>query len=117
MKVICAWCENEGRETLIRALDLYDAEVTSHGICIDHEKVLLRQIEDLKITQSPRLRRSRRPRMTSRLSGSPTVQNCAIPWRRHRTQRRLSPAQLSLPFDDGEGSLLLTDRELELAPT
>ena len=54
MKVICAWCENEGRETLIGEIGLFDMEVTSHGICLDHEEVLLRQINAFKPTEHPR---------------------------------------------------------------
>ena len=115
MKVVCAWCEHEGKETLIGELGLYDVESTSHGICLDHEKVLLRQIEDLKMQQNPRRRRSRRPRVVLRVSGSPTVQHCVTAWRRRRTHR-LSAAQLSLPFDDSEAPLP-ADQELELTPT
>jgi hypothetical protein len=102
MKVICAWCENEGKETLIGEIGLYDLEVTSHGICFDHEKVLLRQIDELKIRQNPRLRRQRRSRATSRSSGSPTMEHCTTPWRRRRTHRMSSVAQLSLPFADNQ---------------
>jgi hypothetical protein len=112
MKVICAWCENEGKETLIGDISLYDIELTSHGICVDHEKVLLRQIQDLKIKHSPRLRRIRR--LASRASGSPTLPNCTTPWRRRRTHR-LPAAQLSLPFGDADVSEALEERELVMA--
>jgi hypothetical protein len=53
MQVICAWCENEGKETLIGEVGLYEGQMTSHGICDDHEKALLKQI---KIKQNQRLR-------------------------------------------------------------
>jgi hypothetical protein len=49
MKVICAWCEQEGKETLIGEVGLYGRGMTSHGICDDHKKVLLTQIRKLKI--------------------------------------------------------------------
>jgi len=49
MKVICAWCEQEGKETLIGEAGLYDRPMTSHGICEAHKKVLLTQIEDLRM--------------------------------------------------------------------
>jgi hypothetical protein len=112
MKVICAWCENEGKETLIGEISLYDIELTSHGICVDHEKVLLRQIQDLKMKHSPRLRRARR--LASRASASPAVPNCTTPWRRRRTHR-LPTAQLSLPFNDAEVPEALDASELALA--
>ena len=53
MQVICAWCENEGKETLIGEVGLYEGQMTFHGICDDHEKALLKQI---KIKQNQRLR-------------------------------------------------------------
>jgi hypothetical protein len=108
MKVICAWCENEGKETLIGEISLFDGEVTSHGICTDHEQGLLRQIEDLRMERNPRLRRPRRPRAQLRVSGSPTVPDCATPWRRRR-KHRMSAAQLSLPFTDGEFQIALAE--------
>ena len=109
MKVICAWCEHEGKETLIGDISLYDMEITSHGICVDHEQGLLREIESMK--QNPRLRRSKRLRAQVRSSGSPMVSNCTTPWRRRRSHR-LSPAQLSLPFADSEPSLALAESEV-----
>ncbi len=115
MKVVCAWCENEGKETLIGEIGLYDIEVTSHGICLDHEQVLLQQIKELKMKQSPKLRRPRRPRAQPRSSGSPLPPNCTTPWRRRRTHR-MSVAQLSLPFDDGQVPVEMVDQELGLAP-
>lgn len=113
MKVICAWCENEGRETLIGEIGLFDMEVTSHGICLDHEEVLLRQINALKHNEHPRLRRPRRPRIPSRSAGSATPPHCASPWRR-RHFHRTSPAQLSLPFVHVEPEPAEIDRELPL---
>jgi hypothetical protein len=101
MKVICAWCESEGKETLIGELSLFDMDVTSHGICLDHEEGLLRQIQALKLKQNPRLRRQRHARIQLRSSGSPMVPNCTTPWRRRRT-RRISTSQLHLPFCDGD---------------
>lgn len=112
MKVICAWCENEGKETLIGEISLYDIELTSHGICVDHEKVLLRQIQDLKMKHSPRLRRTRR--LASRASSSGTVPNCTTPWRRRRTHR-LPAAQLSLPFGDADLPEAFDEPELVMA--
>jgi hypothetical protein len=108
MKVICAWCENEGKETLIGEISLYDVDLTSHGICISHEQVLLRQIKGLK-QQSPRLHRPRQPRVQSRSSAS-VLLNCTTPWRR-RHQHRMSAAQLSLPFSDDA----VHEQELQLA--
>jgi hypothetical protein len=113
MKVICAWCENEGRETLIGEISLFDMDVTSHGICLDHEEVLLSQIHDLKRKEHPRLRRPRRPRTPSRSAGSPAPPDCANPWRR-RHFHRTAPAQLSLPFVDEEEERASIAPELQI---
>jgi hypothetical protein len=115
MRVICAWCENEGRETLIGEIGLYDLDMTSHGICLDHEKVLLQQIDQLKHKQSPRLRRSRRPPVQPRSSSFPVMPHCAAPWRRRR-QHRMSPAQMKLPFEGDATTPTFADPQSELVP-
>jgi hypothetical protein len=115
MRVICAWCENEGRETLIGELGLYDLDMTSHGICLDHEKDLLKQIDQLKRKQSPRLRRSRRPAVPLRSSSLPVMPHCATPWRRRR-QHRMTPAQMTLPFDETTPALAIGNPEWQLVP-
>jgi hypothetical protein len=105
MKVVCAWCEVEGKETLIGEIGLYDWQVTSHGICIDHEKAVLMQIKDLRMQQNPRLRRQRRHR-TVPASARPSLSlatgfaACTTAWRRRRHHSYGSSAQLSLPFGD-----------------
>jgi hypothetical protein len=103
MKVVCAWCEVEGKETLIGEIGLYDWQVTSHGICIDHEKAVLMQIKDPKMQQSARLRRQRRLR-TVPASPRPSLTTgfpvCTTAWRRRSRHSHGSSAQLSLPFGD-----------------
>lgn len=44
MKVVCAWCQKEGRPALLREDDSYDSRTESHGICDDHSVRLLREI-------------------------------------------------------------------------
>jgi hypothetical protein len=104
MKIICAWCEQEGKETLIGEVGLYDWQMTSHGICEDHEQVIWKQIEELRIKQNPRLRRRRPSRAKSRAS-SPlpaSLTTCIrTPTRRRLRKDRLSSAQLCLPFNEG----------------
>lgn len=101
MKVICAWCEREGRQTLIDDVELYDRKMTSHGICPHHKKIVLRQIKQLPSRENPRLQRRRLPRTKLRSSAwLPASQTT----RRHRPTRRrllkgrLFSAQLPLPF-------------------
>jgi hypothetical protein len=103
MKVICAWCEQEGKETLIGEVGLYDWPMTSHGICEDHEKVILKQIGELRIKQNPRLHRRRHSRAKSRAANPlPASRTTSIrtPTRRRLLKDRLSSAQLPLPFSD-----------------
>lgn len=50
MTVICAWCEQEGRVKLIGEMGLNDRHnMISHGICEDHEKAMLKKIENLRL--------------------------------------------------------------------
>src|SRR5215475_6146324 len=103
MKVICAWCEQERKQTLIDELGLNYWPMTSHGICNDHEKVIVRRIRELRSKENPRLHRRRHslvnPRGSTRL---PTSQTTCIrtPTRRRLLKNRLSSAQLRLPFTD-----------------
>lgn len=48
MKVLCAWCEQEGTYTLIREVGLHDSPLASHGICSHHEKIMLAELKDLR---------------------------------------------------------------------
>jgi hypothetical protein len=103
MKVICAWCEREGRQTLIGEVGLYDRKMTSHGICRNHKKVVLKQIQQLPNRENPRLQRRRLSRMKLRsstwLPASRTTR-MRTPTRRRLLKDRLSSAQLQLPFTD-----------------
>ena len=102
MKVICAWCEREGRQTLIGEAELYDRKMTSHGICRNHKKVLLKQFQQLPNRENPRLHRQRRSRPTlkssTRLPASRTTRK-HTPTRRRLLNDHFSNAQLQLPFD------------------
>ena len=101
MQVICAWCEREGRQTLIDEVELYDRKMTSHGICRKHEKAVLKQIQQLPDRENPRLQRRRLSRTTLRsstwLPASRTTR-MHTPTRRRLLKDRLSSAQLQLPF-------------------
>jgi hypothetical protein len=103
VKVLCAWCEKEGKETLIGEVGLYDGPMTSHGICDDHEKVVLKQIAELRIKQNPRVYRRKHSRSKT-VAATPLLasRNICIrtPARRRLLRERLSNAQLRLPFTD-----------------
>ena len=103
MKVICAWCEQEGRQTLIGEVELYDRHMTSHGICRNHKKVMLQQIQQQPNRENPRFQRRRHSRAKLRsstwLPASPTTR-MRTPTHRRFLKDRLSSAQLQLPFGD-----------------
>ena len=101
MKVICAWCEQEGKEMLIGEVGQYERPMTSHGICGAHKKVILKQIEELRIKQNPRLDERRHSHAQSRPSNPlPASRTTRIrtKTRRRQLKNRLSSAQLHLPF-------------------
>jgi hypothetical protein len=101
MKVICAWCEREGGQTLIDDVELYDQHMTSHGICRNHQKEVLRRIQQLPNRENPRLQRRRLSRTTLRsstwLPASRTTR-VRTPTHRRLLKDRLPSAQLQLPF-------------------
>ena len=103
MKVICAWCEREGRQTLIGEVGLYDRKMTSHGICRNHKKVVLRQIQQLPNRENPRLQKRRLSHTKLRSSTWLLVARTTrlrTPARSRLLKDRLSSAQLQLPFGD-----------------
>jgi hypothetical protein len=101
MKVICAWCEQEGRQTLIGEEELYDRHMTSHGICGDHKKVMLKQLQELRNRENPRLQRRRHSRTKLRLlTWLPASQTTRTSTRRRLLKDRLSSGQVQLPFGD-----------------
>jgi hypothetical protein len=103
MKVNCAWCEQEGRQALIGDVELYDRHMTSHSICGDHKKVVLKQIQHLRHREKPRLHRRRhsrtKPKSSTRLPASQTTR-LRTPTHRRLLKDRLSSAQLQLAFSD-----------------
>jgi hypothetical protein len=54
MKVVCAWCQQEGRPALLWEDKSYDLPVESHGICEDHSVRLLHTIR-IRLKQSWRV--------------------------------------------------------------
>lgn len=47
MKVLCAWCEQEGKQALIRESESNAHAMVTHGICEHHESILRKQVEML----------------------------------------------------------------------
>src|SRR5215831_2820221 len=103
MKVICAWCEQERKQTLIDELGLYDWPMTSHGICNGHEKLILTQIREIRYKEHPRHRRGRHsranPKALTRLPSARTTRH-STSTRRRLLNKCLFSAQLRLPFTD-----------------
>lgn len=45
MKVMCAWCGEEGKSNLLCEVRSNDDSLTSHGICEHHERVMMKAVE------------------------------------------------------------------------
>lgn len=60
MKVLCAWCEQDGKQALMRESPSDAHAMVTHGICDDHESMLRKQVEDLTHGRRPD---SLRPRL------------------------------------------------------
>ena len=56
MKILCAWCEEEGKPALIGVTESDPCAMATHGICRQHEVALLKQIAVLarKLKQKDR---------------------------------------------------------------
>mgnify|MGYP001575520188 CR=1 FL=1 len=59
MLTLCAWCEKEGRRTVLH--EGQDDQV-SHGICEQHQEEMLAQIAQLHASQASNPRRKRQRR-------------------------------------------------------
>jgi hypothetical protein len=103
MKVICAWCEQEGRHFLISEVELYDRQMTSHGICGDHKKVVLKHVQKPRNSENLRVQRRGHSRTklksstwvpASRTTGVRKLRRCRL------LKNRLLSAQLQFPFVD-----------------
>ncbi len=44
MRVVCAWCQQEGKPAVMREDDSADSKLDSHGICDAHSVKLLHEI-------------------------------------------------------------------------
>jgi hypothetical protein len=57
MTVVCAWCQQQGRTTVLGEKEPLDRPQISHGICEEHARVFLAQVRELKNADSPVERR------------------------------------------------------------
>ena len=44
MTVVCAWCQHQGRMTVLREKEPLDYPVVSHGICEEHAVAFMDEI-------------------------------------------------------------------------
>src|SRR5437868_7918310 len=54
MIVVCAWCEQEARQEVPSKNQSQYEPLRSHGICEDHQRGLLKQIETLRMKEAVR---------------------------------------------------------------
>ena len=48
MTVVCAWCQHQGRQTVLREKEPLDSPVVSHGICEEHVVAFLAEARETK---------------------------------------------------------------------
>ena len=46
MTVVCAWCQQLGRTTVLREKEPLDRPVVSHGICEEHARAFLAELRE-----------------------------------------------------------------------
>ena len=57
MTVVCAWCQRQGRTTVLREKEPFDRPMVSHGICEEHARAFLAELREAAI---PRISLDRR---------------------------------------------------------
>jgi hypothetical protein len=48
MTVVCAWCQHQGRTTVLHEKEPFDRPVVSHGICEEHARAFLAELRETK---------------------------------------------------------------------
>ena len=46
MTVVCAWCQRQGRTTVLREKEPFDRPVVTHGICEEHARAFLAELRE-----------------------------------------------------------------------
>jgi hypothetical protein len=60
MTVVCAWCQHQGRTTVLREKEPFDRPVVTHGICDEHARAFLAEVGETR-TPALTLNRPRTP--------------------------------------------------------
>jgi hypothetical protein len=47
MRVLCAWCEREGRPALLREDPPFDDPLPTHGVCDEHSAHLMAALTEI----------------------------------------------------------------------
>jgi hypothetical protein len=68
MNILCAWCEEEGKQTLIGVIESGPCTMATHGICRRHEVAVLKQIAVLARKQKQK-QKDREPVLYGRARG------------------------------------------------
>ncbi len=61
MKVVCAYCERDGRPSVIAEKPPYDNPALTHGICPHHLRLLREEIAAWQATRDPAAANPGRP--------------------------------------------------------
>ncbi len=53
MTVVCAWCQHQGRMTVLREKEPFDRPIISHGICDEHARLFLAEVRETRAAALP----------------------------------------------------------------
>jgi wyosine [tRNA(Phe)-imidazoG37] synthetase (radical SAM superfamily) len=58
MTVVCAWCQRQGRTTVLREKEPFDRPMVTHGICEEHARAFLTELREAKTPRTSLDRRA-----------------------------------------------------------
>ena len=58
MTVVCAWCEHQGRTTVLGVKEPFGQPIISHGICEEHALTFLAELRELETADTSLDRRA-----------------------------------------------------------
>ena len=105
MKVVCAWCKQEGRSSLLGECEPFEDKTESHGICARHSQSLLEQLPSVSFPGVRVLlvvQRNEEALFKHLTRSFASVRDVAVILDRRATDRRKLPAEA--PVDQRRGS-------------
>jgi hypothetical protein len=99
MKVVCAWCKQEGRNSLLGECEPFEDKTESHGICARHSQTLLEQLPSVSFPGTRVLivvQRNDMDLYNHLVRSFASVRDVAVILDRRETERRKLPGEASV---------------------